>query len=566
MSAQQSRFVRTLVDEFVRSGIEHAVIAPGSRSTPLVMALAERMTVHVFHDERSAAFFALGLGRGTGMPAVLVSTSGTAVANFHPAVVEADASNVPVVVCTADRPPELIDTGANQAIDQHRIYGGAVRWFFDPGVAGDFHEAERFWRSLACRALAESTGWPPGPVHLNLPFREPLLLDDQEAAVLGGRRGAVPWTTARRTTGVPDLSEVIEAVRSYDQGIVIVGQSPGVSAETLLRFATAAGCPVLADPLSGLRVEGTISTYDALLRSEEWAAHHYPYPVIRVGRPPTSKLLGEWTRHVDPQFVVTPELTWEDPHRSVNIHIVGSPEAILLEATDRLSEIPAVADRRSEWLTAWSTSDAKARAVVDGFCDDADVHFEGAVARDVAAVVPQEALLFVGSSMPVRDLETFAAPPVTGLIGANRGASGIDGTVGTALGMATGLGVPVVCLLGDIAFLHDSNSLIGLADRGLEATFVVVDNDGGGIFHFLPQVNHRDFERLFATPHGVDTAAVAEAFGLEVERPAPGGVGDAVAESMRRGGSRVLIVPTERADNAARHRAVMAAVSEAIWP
>jgi 2-succinyl-5-enolpyruvyl-6-hydroxy-3-cyclohexene-1-carboxylate synthase len=563
-NAQQSRFVRTLVDEWRRCGVEHAVIAPGSRSTPLVLALSERMTVHVFHDERPAGFFALGIGK-TNAPAVLVSTSGTATANFHPAVIEADASDVPLIVCTADRPPELLGTGANQAIDQTRLYGGAVRWFCDPGVAAEFPEAERYWRSIACRAVSEATGTRPGPVHLDFPFREPLLLTDDDTAVLGGRAGGLPWTVERHEPGVPDVTDLVHAIRTYDQGVIVAGRQAGVSPVTLMELSEASGCPVLADPLSGLRVEGTISTYDATLRSEEWAAHHYPYPVIRLGRPSTSKLLHDWTRHVDPQFVVSAVPHFGDPDRAANVHIIGSPEMIVRAAIDVLEGSDGSA-RESEWLARWRDADAVARGVIDRFCDDVEVHFEGAVARDVAAAVPAGAVLFVGSSMPVRDLDAFATPPVACRVEANRGASGIDGTMSSAIGVAVGSGSPVVCLLGDVAFLHDLTALVGVAGRGVDATFVVVDNDGGGIFHFLPQARHPDFERLFATPHGLDLAAVAGAMGLEVVEPDPGRVGDAVAASLAAGGSRAVLVRTDRTSNVALRRAVQEAVAGAIWP
>src|SRR6266542_3855485 len=487
------RLALTLVDELVRAGLADACLAPGSRSAPLALALAEHpaIRVHVHLDERSAAFFALGAAKASGRPAAVACTSGTAAANLHPAVVEADHARTPLLVLTADRPPELRGTGANQTVDQVKLYGGGVRWFCEVGApdpaagsgedggAGAGRGAGRYWRSLASRAWAAATGPPAGPVHLNLAFAEPLLADRLTGEPAPGRPDGAPWTRVPRPRLHPAPAEVAAlagAVRSSARGLLVVGWGAELRAEAADRFAAASGWPVLADPLSGARRgPAAVSTYDTLLRLPDFAAEHRPDLVVRVGAGPTSKALAGWLDESVPQLVVDPEGGWLDPGRAAGGRLVADPSALL------------AAGAGAKWLDRWRAADALARRAIDELLDGMEEPFEGRVARDLVAALPAGATLLVGSSMPVRDVDAFAAPREALRLLANRGASGIDGLVATTLGAAAAGEGPTAALLGALAFLHDATSVLGAARRPRGAALVVCDNDGGGIFSFLPQ-------------------------------------------------------------------------------
>jgi len=576
----------TLVDELVRGGVAHACLAPGSRSAPLALALAEHpgMRVHVHLDERSAAFFALGAAKRSGRAVVVVCTSGTAAANFHPAVVEAHHARVPLLLLTADRPPELRDTGANQTVDQLRLYGSAVRWFCEVGLAVDGPGAGRYWRSLAARAVAAAAGPPAGPVHLNLAFAEPLVPRVLGGEPAPGRPDGAAWTVSATSPGWPAPAEVdalAERVRAARRGVLVVGWGAGLRLEAADGFARAAGWPVLADPLSGhRRGPHAVAAYDTLLRVPGFAAAHRPDLVVRVGAGPTSKALATWLDASVPQVLVDPDGAWPDPTRAAAARVVDDASALLdavaaalgpgrvgrpgADPGGRAGEpLPA----RPVWVDAWAAADALARSVMDGLLDGWEEPFEGRVARDLVAGLPGGTTLVVGSSMPVRDLDAFA-PARDGLsFVANRGASGIDGFVATALGVAAAGDGPVVALCGDLTFLHDASSVLGARRRAEPVVFVVCDNDGGGIFSFLPQAElpERYFEPLFGTPHGLDLGAVAAAGGLPFRRVTrAAGLVPAVADALAAGRTTVLLVPSDRAVNLARHRAVARAVAEAL--
>lgn len=543
-------FADAVVDEWARAGITAAVVAPGSRSTPLALALARHpgIGVHVVVDERSAAFRALGIGLASSTPAVLCCTSGTAAANFLPAVVEAHHARVPMLVCTADRPPELRGVGAPQTIDQDHLYGRAVRWFCDPGPPEDDPGAGAVWRALACRAVAEATGAPAGPVHLNLPFREPLTPTGAPLAGAPGRPGGAPWTVTTRTRPAVDARELAEIIRAAPRGLLVAGWGARVDPATATAFAAAAGWPVLADPISGLRAGPcAISTYEALLRVEDFANEYRPDLVLRVGAPPTSKVVNAWLDPGVPQVLVDPDGVWLDPERAARRRVVADPGALLASITSHLG-----GDRRSPWLDEWIDAEHRARVAIDRVLDSAGAPFEGLVARDLAATLPDGATLLVASSLPVRALEWCMAPRSGLRILANRGANGIDGFVSTAIGVANAGAPAVFALCGDLCFLHDSNGLLG-ADAPV--TFVVVDNDGGGIFSYLPQHDLPEFETLFATPHGLDLVAVARAYGATAER-----VTDLTLVKEPHAGVRVLVVPVDRAASVADHGALWDAV------
>ncbi len=572
MSAPPSRdantaLARAFVDELARGGVTDACLAPGSRSTPVALALAhdDRIRVHVHVDERSAAFFALGTARMSGRPAVVLTTSGTAAANLHPAVLEAHHGRVPLLACTADRPPELRDTGAGQTIDQHALFSSAVRWQADPGPPEDRPDVGAHWRSVTARAVALALGPPAGPVHLNLPFREPLVPSGAELVPARGRSDGRSWVSVAPPTRRPDdatVARLAAAVRETPRGALVAGWGAEVSPSTALRFAAAAGWPVLADPLSGLRVGShAVSTYDALLRIDDVAASRRPDMSVRVGAPPTSKVAAGWLDGDVRQWIVDPD-GWLDPHRGAG-DIVACDAELLLGAVADLLGPPAPSN---EWLEEWLQLEFRARRALDDLLDGWTDPFEGRVARDLVAGLPDGASVVVASSMPVRDVESFAAPRDGVRVLANRGVNGIDGFTSTVLGAAAVAPGPVVGLLGDLCFLHDTNGLLGATSRDIDATLVVIDNDGGGIFSFLPQAAEPEhFEALFGTPHGTDLAALAAVHGVPcVEVEKAGALLAVVEDSRRDGGVRMVLVRTDRAENVTRHREAWAAVASAV--
>ncbi len=552
-----STFCATLVDEWLHCGLRHAVIAPGSRSTPLALALADRseIAVHVFHDERSASFAALGIGRSSGIPAVLLCSSGTAAANFHPAVIEASMSAIPMVVCTADRPPELRDVGAAQTIDQTKLFGDSVRWFHDPGVA-EFATQHR-WRALAAQAWEASVAATPGPVHLNLAFREPLL---GSAAALPPRRRTV--AASRRRTVESNLDGAIDAVASLcvgGRGLILAGhRSP--SAATLEQLATRTGWPILADPRSGVQhLDTAVCAADAILRSDSFAAAHRPSHVIRFGAPPASKVLAAW---LDDRAVVQVHCRdteqWFDPQGTITAQLTGDLDAICVAFADRC---PVPHD--AGWAAEWATAERQAQSAIDGALPEHGLS-EPAVARVLAASMQAGQHLVVSSSMPIRDIEWYGRVAADVAVHANRGANGIDGVLATAIGTAIGSAVATMLLIGDVAVLHDSSSLTALAGRGLDLRIVVTDNDGGAIFNFLSQASELDaqrFEQLFGTPHGTDLVQLCLAHRLDCRV-----VADAAAlrARLQQPGPHVTVVRSERLANVATHQAIHDAVSAAV--
>lgn len=561
-------FAEAVVDEWARAGVTDACLAPGSRSTPLALALArdDRVRVHGFLDERSAAFAALGIGRVTGHPAVVLCTSGTAAANFHPAVLEAHHGRVPLVVATADRPAELHGVGAGQTVDQARLYGAAVRWFVDLGAPADADGAGRWWRSTAARTVAVALGPPAGPVHWNLPFREPLVPTGAPRVGAPGRAGGTPWTATARPVRVVArdvVARVAARVRRTPRGLVVAGWGAHADPDLVTRVAQLAAWPVLADPISGLRRGPlAVSAYDALLRSPGFASQHRPDLVLRVGAPLSGRRANEFLAGV-PHVVVDPDGSWLDPGREAVERVPADADGFLRALAVTLGG--GRADR--SWLDGWLDAEARARRALDAHLDADDLPFEGRVARDVVDAVPDGTRLVVASSMPVRDVESFARPRDGIEFVANRGVNGIDGFVSTVIGVALAARGPVVALLGDLCFLHDANGLLGATRRGIDATFVVLDNDGGGIFSFLPQAEAAPeyFEDLFATPQGVDLAALAAVHGIPTHEVARGSeVTAAVRDAVARGGVRVVRVRTDRAANVAQHRAAWAAVAGAL--
>jgi len=536
----QATFCATLVDEWVRAGLTDAVVCPGSRSTPLALALAadDRVALHVHHDERSGSFLALGLAAATRRPVAVLVTSGTAVVQLHAAVVEADLAGVPLLVCTADRPPELRHVAAPQTVDQDHLFGRSVRWFVDAGVPEAL--AAGTWRSLAARAWASATAAWPGPVQVNLPFREPLV---GRAGTLPPARADGPW---HRRVAAGREAPVLDGSVASARGVVVAGR--GVAEpDAVVALAEDLGWPLLADPTSGCRGRSSVAAFDALLRTP-FADRVRPDVVIRVGGLPASKVLGQWLGSCAAhEVVVAPSPWWPDPARTA---------ALLL---DEVPVAPAGHRPVPEWRAAWAAADELAQAAIDGVLAGEPLSEPG-VARHLTATLPPGAALVASSSMPVRDVEWFGVPRPDLRVLSNRGANGIDGVVSTAVGVAAA-GIRTTLLIGDVAFLHDSNGLLGLADRGLDLTVVVLDNDGGGIFSFLPQRDQlppERFERLFGTPHGLDLVALSRAYGVEAEAVT------SVDQLAWRPGCRVLVVPGDRDGNVALHRRLDQAVLDAV--
>ena len=542
-------FCATLVDEWVRRGVRHAVVAPGSRSTPMAVALAANpaVSLHVFHDERVAGFVALGIGRASGVPAVLLCTSGTAAAHFVAPVHEAHLSRVPMIVCTADRPPELRDVSAPQTIDQIKLFGSAARWSHDPGVPAE--DARHSWRSLARRALAAATGTLPGAVHLNLPFREPLLgvagelPPVQDAHVPSAVLGIDPTSVA-----------AVAGEISGRRGVIVAGRG---STPALLDLARALGWPVLADSTSGLRTgdRSVVMAFDPILRSPVFASAHRPEVVLRVGDLPASKVMSQWVASSGAMVVqVKGHEAVVDPDHGV-ARVITGPVSDVIPAM-----VPEVRPCGSEWMDGWSAAESAAQAAIDASVASGDT--EIAVARAVSAAVHGN--LVVSSSMPIRDIEWYGAPTGSARVHSNRGANGIDGVISTAIGVAIVTGEQTVVHIGDVAFLHDSNALIGLKARDVSLTVVVTNNDGGSIFSFLPQASQVDaatFEVLYGTPHSADIKSLAAAHGIEHVSAGDAAV---VAREVSRGGTRIVEFVSPRGSNVAAHDAVNAAVVAAV--
>jgi 2-succinyl-5-enolpyruvyl-6-hydroxy-3-cyclohexene-1-carboxylate synthase len=574
-------FALVVADELARQGVEHVVVSPGARSTPLVLALAGQpgIDLHVRIDERSASFLALGIAKATRRPVPVLCTSGTAAAHFHAAVLEADQAAVPLIVLTADRPPELRGNGASQTIDQIGLYGSAVRWAVDLPVPELRPGSSPYWRSVVSRAVAVAsghTGAARGPVHLNIPLREPLAPspDDGTASLpeLAGRpvegrsapglqqlaESGTLWT--RAVTGEPTVPDELSALLTGSalRGVVVCGD--GLDADDVRaigRFSTRARWPVIAEPHSGARRGPTaLRATDALLADAAFTQAHRPQLVIVCGRVGLSRAMLRWLGEVP--HVVFADQAWTDVTRTARTLYACRP-AVLAAVS-----VPATT---AEWLTGWQRGSERAAAAVDAVLDETESLSEPRVARDLAGLLPVDGVLVVASSMPIRDLDlTMRASEIT--VMSNRGVSGIDGFVSTVQGVAlsgrySGL---VVGLTGDLSLLHDVNGLIPGPDRRPDVTYVVVNNDGGGIFSVVPQGMEpagADFDRLFATPHRIDLARIAAAYDVEHSLISSAAELEA-ALTLRRPGVRLLEVRSERAANAEVHRRLREAAAAAV--
>ncbi|WP_435360513.1 2-succinyl-5-enolpyruvyl-6-hydroxy-3-cyclohexene-1-carboxylic-acid synthase [Haloarchaeobius sp. DFWS5] len=573
-------WAETLVDELAAGGLSAVCLAPGSRSTPLTVAFAEHDDVEVFShlDERAAAYFALGRGRRTGEPTALVCTSGTAAVNFHPAVIEASQARVPLLVLTADRPPELRDSGANQTIDQEKLFGTAVRWYRDLPEPEPTPRKLRRLRTDAARALSETEGAPKGPVHLNCPFRKPLepvdvlgdVPDDWAAGderAAEGRAGGEPYVRraqGRLTLSTTDSDWLCEAVDAADNGVILAGPADPTSVDDgdlsaeLARLARATNFPILADPLSGLRFGDHVTDtpvlggYDGYAdRLSEFDAT--PDLVLRFGASMTSKPARKTIADSDArQVLVDPAGEWRDAEFVCSDLVVADPASVASELADSV-EAGTTSPGDSEFCDRLVTVDDHYWESMAEELGDSEGDLEGAVLSTVLSDAPDPATVFVSNSMPIRDCDRFGAPRAADLtVLANRGASGIDGIVSTALGAGSATDDELVLVTGDLAYYHDMNGLLALARCDVDATIVCLNNDGGGIFHLLP-IEEFDppFTQQFKTPHGLDFAATGDLYDLDFERVDPDAFSAAYRDALASDGTTVVEVGF---DSEANHR------------
>jgi 2-succinyl-5-enolpyruvyl-6-hydroxy-3-cyclohexene-1-carboxylate synthase len=568
------QLLRAFADELARCGLRAACTSPGSRCTPLVLALAHepRLRCYSHIDERCSGFFALGLAKATGLPVAVTCTSGTATAELLPAVIEAHEARVPLLVLTADRPPELRETGAGQTIDQMKLFGGAAKWFFEVGNHTASAERLRWMRTLACRAYWRTLDGSPGVVHLNFPLREPLVSEEPPPADDSARPGDLPYVSIQpaRRSAPEDMAELARLVEAHPRGIVVAGRHERDTplGQAAAAFCEAAGWPLLADPLSGARRgAAAVAHYDALLRGRSFAASSGPDMVVRVGDLPTSKPLRAWLAAQEDayQVVLDPEGTWQDPDATLWRSLALEPAAALWRLLDSSPTRPA------GWLEAWRNADELAAGAILGVL--AGELSEPAVAAELGVLLPAEATLFVASSMPVRDVESFwPVRPDPPRVLCNRGANGIDGTVSSAFGAAAAGQGPVVLLIGDVALAHDIGGLLAHRRLDLELTIVLLDNRGGGIFDFLPvgrsQAARDVYTEHIATPTGLDFSEAAALYGLAHERVSDmfafrAALERALADGPGRQAS-IIEVRTERTANVELHARLWEAVASAL--
>ncbi|WP_153721738.1 2-succinyl-5-enolpyruvyl-6-hydroxy-3-cyclohexene-1-carboxylic-acid synthase [Sporosarcina cascadiensis] len=563
--AALTNYVLRLTETLIRQGANRAVISPGSRSTPLAYAFSKSkdMKTYVHTDERSAAFYALGLVKATGRPAVLLCTSGTAASNYHPAITEAYYARLPLIVITADRPHELREVGAPQAIDQIRMFGEHVKESVDFPVPEDRPEILDYMEQRAVRLLSTAKTAPQGPVHFNVPFREPLLIDFDEQQPSGRFQQQL---LAEVQLSQPMKDVLLKMLKDAKRGIIIVGeQPPALPKDQFWQFAKKMQWPVLCDPLSNLRAEIPadctdlcVDQYDALLKSGSFSDRVQSDCVIRFGPQPISKPLTLFLKKTRPEtyIVVDESPNFRDPLALATHHLQTSAASVW-NAWDLQFE-------KSEYTALWM----KANKISSDVLRE-DEHFkgdEGHVVRQFIENLPNKSDVVCSSSMPIRDLDTFFQKTEKDIaLFCNRGTNGIDGVVSTALGVQQGRNRNTYLLIGDLAFLHDMNGLIISRLQQTDLTIVVINNNGGGIFSYLPQASVEDhYEELFGTPTNLTFNHIAAMY--EAQYDAVSTV-EAFEEALRKDKSadlRVIEVFTERSENVEAHRAVWSEIAKRV--
>ncbi|GAC1400488.1 MAG: 2-succinyl-5-enolpyruvyl-6-hydroxy-3-cyclohexene-1-carboxylic-acid synthase [Ktedonobacteraceae bacterium] len=596
-------YICAFVDELQRAGVSDIIICPGSRSTPLALAFAAQPGIHTWMhiDERSAAFFALGMAKRSSQPVALLCTSGTAAANFFPAIVEAKLTHVPLLVLTSDRPHELRENGAPQSIDQTHLYGSHVKWFVDVALPEATNAALRYIRTTADRAAAYTVAIPAGPVHLNFPLREPLtpapiadqpLLPVTQRNPLAwlGRAHRQPYVTVHDTgQRKPDsatVAHLVDLTNNATRGLIIVGPQEDPSLrEPLVQMAQHLGYPILADPLSQLRSEmhassSILTSYDAFLRIDTFVEMMQPELVLRFGAMPTSKPVLTYLKRYSscPLIVINGNEDWQEPTQLATELIHADSVAFCKALIETDVSRPSRQDRsgegithqtRTDWLSTWQDADLHTRQALEATMQDFTAPFEGRVFTELTHLLPENAMLYIGNSMPVRDLDTFFWGSEHALrIMGNRGASGIDGIISSALGASAVARGPNVLVLGDLSFFHDMNGLLAAKLHSLDLTIIVINNDGGGIFSFLPQADYPEhFEQLFGTPISIDFRHAAALYDAQFQR-----VSDweqfrvAVKHGMQQGGLHIVEVTTERESNVRMHHQLWQSIAHTLTP
>ncbi|NWJ48094.1 MAG: 2-succinyl-5-enolpyruvyl-6-hydroxy-3-cyclohexene-1-carboxylic-acid synthase [Chloroflexi bacterium] len=582
-------YVDAFVEELARAGMQHVVISPGSRSTPLAYSFARNGNIKVWmqYDERSGAFFALGMAKASRKPVALVCTSGTAAANYFPAITEAQLSRVPLLVLTADRPPELRNNGAPQAIDQLKIYGDYVKLFVEAALPEASEDMLRYARTIAGRAFGTALAKPSGAVHINFPFREPLIpapipgqplpaVEKRNLEAWQGRAGAKTYVTlsqAPRRLAKPELGNLAQTLSSQQRGVIICGaiDEPELS-EQLVKLAETLQFPILADPLSGLRTGShdknlIIDNYDAFLRDEAIVAGFAPSMVLRFGAMPTAKPVLLWLKRFSecPQIVVDSGDGWQEPTMLATEIIHADPTLLCRDLCMQLADSQSTTE--NSWLSGWLEASHLAHETVQAIMGELDEPFEGKIFTELRELLPEGAILFSSNSMPVRDMDTFFSSTDRNIrLMCNRGANGIDGVVSSALGAGAVTSAPLTLVIGDLSFYHDMNGLLAAKLHQLNATIILINNDGGGIFSFLPQASYpENFELLFGTPHGLDFRHVAALYGAEYTLSTNWHTfREAVSSSFAKPGLKIIEIPTTRAQNVIQHRRFWGPIAERI--
>lgn len=575
--SEASRTARILVEELVASGLREVCVSPGSRSTPLTLAFVDHAEVSVSShiDERAGSFYALGLAKSAGRPVALVCTSGTAVANYLPAVIEASLSRVPLVILSADRPPELQDCGANQTIQQEGLFGSYVRFAatVPAGTPGDRSEAPL--RRLVDRTVAEACGQHPGPVHLNCQFREPFLPragttlakeDRTEGPDSSGPQSLASLPSAQTRTylaaaaSTPEIPrEIAELMAGSQRPLMILGpRGPKASAiaNPVHHLAQRLGAAVFAEITANLHprtpISGRVDAYDALLRAGQ--PEELPDLILRGGGVPTSKALSKFLANCEsvPQIVLAESGEWPDPEASATHLLSGPLEGLLMALAEQLPDQRS----RGAWAEGWVAAGSEARRRLEVYLDGAPA-VEGAVVRAASRALEDQDALFVGNSLAVRDLDLFCDPSECGVpVFVNRGASGIDGLVSTVFGIAAGHAGATLGVMGDVSFLHDAGGLLAATRTASRAVLVVLDNDGGGIFDHLPLASegHPSFEEFFITSHGRSIAEISRAWGVAASEVTANEFSESLRSVLAGGESHVLVVAIDRSESQTVHR------------
>lgn len=561
-----TRYIAHFIDELAKNGVTDVVISPGSRSTPLAMTAVEHPDLQdwVIIDERSAAFFALGMAKQTKRPTALICTSGTAAANYYPALIEAYYSRVPLVVLTADRPHELRDVGAPQAIEQIDMYGKYPKWFHEMALPEATRASLDYARSKATRAVTVAGSSNAGPVHLNFPLREPLTPDFAIDNLWGNRNQDTfhPVYDGMKRLTEEMFHHLSTKISDKERGVILCGPQMDSSLAALVTaLAESWQLPILADPLSQVRSgdhskQNIIESYDAFLRHEDIRDYFKPDFIIRFGAMPVSKALLFYVKENSQadQFIIEETKGYRDPTGIASEFIYADPVQF---CEDALAFLPKLSSVESTWLKSWQQANQTAKTYLNQKNDGPVT--EGEAVRALCEVTPEESYLYVGNSMAVRDIDTFLLSTEKNIhLLANRGVNGIDGMVSSGLGAAANAQVPVTLVIGDLSFFHDLNGLLAAKHYQLNVTVLLINNDGGGIFSFLPQSEDgKHFEKLFGTPLGIELEPAIKMYGgcyqlADTEED----VKNMLEHAYRDEGLTVIEVKTDRTENAKWHRAL----------